>query len=104
VRCLVVRFSDAAVSDILEQADWYKKQSDSKLAQQWEIAVHAAVNRIIRNPLTGAPCSFKSSELRGVRRMQIERFSRHLIFYRIDEKEITVLRILHGARDLESIL
>jgi len=32
------------------------------------------------------------------------RFSKHLLFYRRDEEEILILRVVHGARDLERLL
>jgi plasmid stabilization system protein ParE len=32
-------FSDAAIADILEQADWYAVQSGRRLAQRWEKSV-----------------------------------------------------------------
>ncbi|HWW15869.1 MAG TPA: hypothetical protein VN310_14505 [Candidatus Dormibacteraeota bacterium] len=38
-----------------------------------------------------------------MRRMPIAGFPRHLIFYRAEEKEIRILRVVHGARDLESL-
>ena len=31
-------------------------------------------------------------------------FERHLIFYKIDETTVTIVRILHGARNYERIL
>jgi toxin ParE1/3/4 len=36
--------------------------------------------------------------------MSIAGFPRHLIFYRAEKKEIRILRIIHGARDIESLL
>ena len=36
----------------------------------------------------------------GVRSFRVRRF-RHLIFYRVTADEIVLLRILHGAHDLE---
>lgn len=96
--------SDAAVADILEQADWYEVQSGKPLAARWEKAVTAAILRIVKGPQSGTPCSFQSPELRNVRRVAITGFSKHLIFYRFADREIVVLRIVHGARDLERLL
>ena len=39
-------FSDAAITDILEQADWYFEQSGHKLAQRWEKAVKSASRKL----------------------------------------------------------
>ena len=96
--------SDAAVADILEQADWYVTQAGRALAKRWEKAVRSAILRVLRRPAAGAPCSFESSELLGVRRIAISGFPKHLLFYRFDGGEILILRVVHGARDLEHLL
>jgi toxin ParE1/3/4 len=94
---------EAAVADILEQSDWYQEQSGEKLAKRWERAVTSAVLRIVETPGAGALCDFKSLELHGVRRISLAGFRKHLLFYEFKEKKILVLRVLHGARDLESL-
>ena len=96
--------TDAAVADILEQANWYQGQSDQRLAKRWESAVTSILLRILGNPRSGSPCSFKSEELHNVRRMSVAGFPKHLIFYQLQGREILILRIVHGARDLESLL
>jgi len=96
-------FSDAAIADILEQADWYTAQSGRTLAMRWEMAVTNAVSGAVRRPAAGSPCTFKSYELREVRRLSIPGFPKHLLFYRFDDAEVFVLRVVHGARDLERL-
>ena len=96
--------SDAAVADIVEQAQWYSAQSGNALARRWERAVTSAILRVVSRPTTGAPCTFQSSELRNVRRTAIRGFPKHLMFYRSDSGEVFVLRVVHGARDLERLL
>src|SRR5258706_10497904 len=99
----VVLLSDAAFGDILEQADWYKHQSGEALARRWESEVTSALICIERNPRSGAKCGFSAHELKDVRRMPITGFPKHLIFYRADEDEIRILRVIHWARDLERL-
>ena len=53
-----INFSDAAIADILEQADWYEAQADRNLAQRWQEAVTATLLRIARRPGTGSRCTF----------------------------------------------
>jgi toxin ParE1/3/4 len=98
-----VRISDVAGNDILEQADWYKQHSGRALAKRWERALTGAVLRIAKNPHSGSRCNFKEDELRAVRRMPIARFPKHLIFYQVENGEAEILRVIHGARDLESL-
>jgi toxin ParE1/3/4 len=96
-------FSDAAIADILEQADWYATQSGTRLARHWETAVTSTISRILRRPALGPACKFRSPAIEGLRRATISKFSRHLLFYRFDDDEVFVIRIVHGARDLERL-
>jgi plasmid stabilization system protein ParE len=96
--------SDLAIADILEQADWYSVQSGEALAERWERAVTSSVLRIVNRPAMGTLCTFRSVELRDVRRTTIPGFPKHLLFYKFQEEEILILRVLHGACDLERLL
>jgi toxin ParE1/3/4 len=96
--------SDAAALDIAEQADWYHERSGSKLARRWERAVASSLIFLAKSPRLGARCRFKAIELQEVRRISISGFPKHLIFYRVTSAELLVLRVLHGARDLEALL
>ncbi len=40
----------------------------------------------------------------GRKRRAIPGFPKHLLFYQFDEAGVLVLRIVHGARDLEGLL
>ena len=94
--------SDLAVADILEQADWYIAKSGHPLAKRWDKAVTATVLRTLRNPASGKVCSFRAPELRDVRRLPKGGFPKHLLFYRVRQSRLLVLRVVHGARDLEA--
>jgi len=96
-------FSDASITDILEQAEWYAAQMGQPLAQRWQKAVMTAISHSLTRPATGAPCKFRSLALRDVRRATISGFPKHLLFDRFDEDEVFVLRVVHGARDLERL-
>jgi plasmid stabilization system protein ParE len=56
-----VRLSDAAVNDILEQADWYEERSGRTLSKRWEIAVTSAILSLVENPLSAPPCGFSQN-------------------------------------------
>lgn len=98
-----ITFSETAVADILEQADWYEAQSDQRLATRWAKAVTSTLLRISRNPRAGSPCTFRSAELHNVRRAPVAGFAKHLVFYQFYDNGILVLRIVHGARNLENL-
>ena len=63
----------------------------------------AVLLQIAQRPGTGSRCRFTAEELRGTRRMPVAGFGKHLIFYQARESEIVILRVVHGARDLESL-
>ncbi len=96
-------FSDAAIADILEQADWYCEQAGRRLTRRWEKAVNSAISQVTRSPATGVTCNFRSEALQDVRRTNITGFPKHLLFYRFDDEKVFVLRVVHGARDLERL-
>ena len=96
-------FSDAATADILEQAHWYSRQSGKTLAKRWENAVTSAVLRVVNAPAAGRLCAFRPRELRDVRRTTVAGFPKHLLFYQSREEEVVILRVVHGARDLERL-
>lgn len=98
-----VWLSEAAAVDIVEQADWYQHRSGEELAMRWESEVVSALIRIEKNPRSGAKGSFRAKELQDIRRMPIEGFPKHLIFYRAEEAAIIILRVVHGARDLDTL-
>lgn len=70
---LRLRLSEAAVNDIVEQAEWYEEQADRQLSKRWEQAVQAALMRIIRSPGSGSMCEFEATELSRVRRSSVFR-------------------------------
>lgn len=92
-----VRLSDQARADLGEIADYLAERSAS--------ASDKAVDRII------ATCqSFADTPELGRRREELRTGLRsfpvgnHLVFYRVWPERVDVLRILHGARNLEELL
>ncbi len=100
---VALSLSEVAASDIVEQADWYEEQSGQALAKRWEKAVTAAVLKIAGRPRAGSICHFPDAELSDMRRVPVAGFPKHLIFYQLRGTEVLILRVLHGARDLESL-
>jgi toxin ParE1/3/4 len=98
-----IRFSEAAIADIIEQSDWYRDRSGDALAQRWNREIDSAVRQILRRPQSGTLCSFASDELAGLRHVPLEKFPKHSVFYIFRDGQISVLRVLHGARDLENL-
>lgn len=100
---LSLSLTRAAADDILEQAEWYELKGDARLAKRWEGSVYLSIYRLLRHPNSGALSTFKSADLRGIRRVHVPAFPKHLIFYRAENDQITILRVIHAARDLQSL-
>jgi plasmid stabilization system protein ParE len=101
-----LRISEAAALTILEQAEYYRQASCDTLAQRWEVAVEEIVLSLLNAPERGARCRFRSAALRDLRWVLVPGFPKHMVFYRFLESEevIHIVQVLHGARDLETLL
>jgi toxin ParE1/3/4 len=42
--------------------------------------------------------------LKGIRQQAIKGFKNYLIFYRVSDLGVDILRVIHAARDIEAIL
>ncbi|MGC2636735.1 MAG: type II toxin-antitoxin system RelE/ParE family toxin [Acidobacteriaceae bacterium] len=98
--------TQTAARTIVEQANYYAMREGSALADRWEAAVWQALTSLPKMPGCGAPCNFRSPELKNLRRAAVPGFARHLIFYEHlrDQGILRVVHVLHGARDIESLL
>ena len=67
-------------------------------------AIDHARTELVRFPEIGAIRRFDSPALSGLRVWPIPGFENWMIFYRIEEDRLTVVRVLHGARELPTAL
>lgn len=66
-------------------------------------AIDRARDELTRHPEIGAAHRFDSPALSGLRVWPVPRFEHWLIFYRIDDGTLTVVRVIHGARDIPTV-
>ena len=88
--------------DIIEHAVYLGQQS-ARTAARFLDAVEASLERLVEMPQLGSPRDFPNPELTGLRSWAVRGFPNVLIFYRLTETGIDVIRVLHGARDLPGI-
>jgi plasmid stabilization system protein ParE len=104
---LKLQIRDGATQAIASQALFYQEQSpDSRLDERWQNAVANTILSLASMPERGARCGFPSAKLHDVRRLAVEGFPRHFVFYRYIAEEliVQVIDVVHGARDLENLL
>ncbi len=67
-------------------------------------AVDQTIQRLVAMPGTGALFDTKKPDLSGLRCSTVSGFRNHLIFYRPTREGIEIIRVLHGARDVERVI
>jgi toxin ParE1/3/4 len=100
----IVAKSQQAAWDVLEIAEYLARQSSLAAANRFVNAAQRTMERLARMPGIGNRWEDDDPELANVRVCPISRYRKYLVFYRPIEGGIEVLRILHGARDITTIL
>ena len=54
--------------------------------------------------MMGAPLTLRRPKLAGLRKWRIDGFDNHLVFYLPRPDGVSIVRVLHAARDWESLL
>jgi len=91
-----------ARQDVLEIAS-YIAADNLDAAERFLDAAEQTFALLASMPLMGRACEFRSPQAQGLRMWRVHGFERYLIFYRPSEDGVDVVRVLHAARDLESL-
>jgi toxin ParE1/3/4 len=89
--------------DLNEIAD-YISQDSVEAGRRFYAAAQEAFQQLVDMPGIGRVREVQNPQMIGVRSWSIHEFSNYLVFYRPTATGIEVLRVLHGARDIERIL
>ena len=93
-----------AEADLTDQFVYYLTTGGAELAERFLTAVEAAAERLLETPGIGVKRSFRHPSLQGLRMHPVRGFERHLVFYRERDDGIEIVRVLHGARDISSVM
>ncbi len=93
----------AAERDLADLAA-YLGQEDPSLALRFLDAAEATFELLTDVSEMGSPCLFESPRAEGLRVWAVRGFRSHLIFYRPTDEGISVIRVLHAARDIERVI
>jgi toxin ParE1/3/4 len=91
-----------AYRDIVEQADYLAERSLDTTIRFVDSVEHTA-EFLTSWPEMGEFYHFRSPRVIGLRVWQVRGFPNHLIFYRVVNDGIEIVRVLHAARDYDSI-
>lgn len=88
--------------DLIEQADYIAQHSPASAARFLD-AAESTFSFLADNPEVGQNCLFRHPEAQGIRVWRVKGFPKHLIFYRPDSHGVDIVRVFHGARDIEAL-
>lgn len=100
-----LRLLPRADRDLDGAADGYAEAGGIELGLRFLSTAEATWAQLREHPFIGRECTWLSERLRGVRQTMLRTpFHVYQVFYRVNDDVVTVLRVLHGARDLAAIL
>lgn len=89
--------------DIDAHCAFFAKQNIEK-ALRFDQAVFDSFERLCKMPLVGSERKFSNPKLWGIRLWFVKEFEKYLIFYRVFDNYIEIVRVLHSTQDIDSIL
>lgn len=93
-------FTPKADSDFDQAIEYFAEEANEIVAVEFVDSVEQSLQVISSNPEIGALRPSLDPRLIGLRMWPVSRFDSYLIFYRETETHITVIRLLHGSRDI----
>lgn len=92
-------FSSGFELDFADGVEYLAHEADERTAARWEKAVYRTIELLRKNPNRGRV----RPDLRppGIRTFGVKDFPRYLIFYLARDKELVLLRVKHGAMNLQ---
>lgn len=98
----MIRLTEEAESDIFVCAQYIANDKEN-VAERFLDSFSETTARLLDLPKMGREKKFPHIELVGLREFPLIGFENFLIFYRENEEGITVIRLLHKARNLSAI-
>lgn len=93
---MIINLQQKAKADLEDIYEYTYKKWGVKQADQYLDTLDEGIQALISNPKIGKDAS---TVRLGYRKLQIEH---HVVFYKINIKEIRIFRILHQSMDAES--
>jgi toxin ParE1/3/4 len=91
------------IQDLIEQAT-YIAEGSLDASDRFLRAAEETFQFLGNMPAIGRLSGFTHSSLVDVRQYAIKGFKSFLIFYRVTDDGVDILRVLHGSRDVEALL
>lgn len=100
----IIHKTGLATTDIEDLADYYLRHGGRGVALRFVDQAERAFSQLVASPTIGAPLGLDELPYEDIRRWHIGGFDRLVILYRQTADGIEVIRVLHTARDLPSVM
>lgn len=90
--------------DLDELADYMVRESSLELAMRFFNAAHSTFSLLATRPHIGWRSRVKYPGLEALRVFRLNGFENVLVLYRLASEGIDILRVVHGSRNLRSLL
>lgn len=87
--------------DLIEQAE-YIAQHNLDAAVRFLQAAESTFRTLAEQPALGGLCEFEHPRAKDLLRWRVRGFENHLVFYRPIQNGVEIVRVIHGARDIEA--
>jgi toxin ParE1/3/4 len=94
----------SARRDLIEHFTFLAEQAGIDVADRFLAAAWSSFKKLAQQPRSGPEIRLGHAQLGGLRRWRIKGFENVLIFYLPRADGISVVRVLHGARNWWAIL
>jgi toxin ParE1/3/4 len=89
--------------DLLEQFVYLSEEANVALAERYYAAVEQTCAMLVNQPHAGVLYDSGVAQVEGLRRFPVHGFENYLIFYLPHRGGVDVIRVLHGARDIDNL-
>jgi toxin ParE1/3/4 len=94
----------AARRDLVEHFVYLAENAGLEVAERLLTNAEASYAALSLQPIIGAPLSLRPPELAGLRKWRVREFDNYLIFYLPHANGVSIVRVLHAARDWWGLL
>ena len=91
------------IRDLIELAT-YIAEDNLDASDRFLVAAEETFNQLAKTPWMGKLSQFSNPNLADIRQQAVKGFKKYLVFYRPTDLGVEILRVIHGARDIQAIL
>lgn len=100
----IVYLRAVARRDLSDHFVYLAENAGLDTAERFLAQAETTFGSLVCEPMIGAPLALKPPELAGLRKWRVKDFDNHMIFYLPRADGISIVRVLHAARDWWSLL